>query len=115
MMPNIDPKTMKKMMDRMGIKSQEIEAKRVVIECDDKNIIVEEPQVMTIETQGTMSFQISGHVIEKEKSISVEITQDDIQTVMSQSGIDDSAKAEQALKDSNGDIAEAIMKLKEES
>ena len=38
MLPNIDPRQMKHMMRQMGISSEEIEAKRVVIECLDKNL-----------------------------------------------------------------------------
>ena len=113
MMPNIDPKSLKKMMDRMGIKSEEIDANRVIIEGKDKDIIIEQPQIMTIEAQGTKSFQISGIVSEKDKSGPVEISEDDVKMVMEKAGIGDSEKARQALEESNGDIAAAIIKLRE--
>ena len=41
MIPNIDPRQLKKVMDRMGIKSESIDASRVVIETADKDIIKE--------------------------------------------------------------------------
>ena len=112
-MPNIDPKTLKTMMARMGIKSSEIVANRVIIEGNDKDIIIEEPQVITIEAQGTVSFQISGRVSEREKLLQpIEISEDDIRTVQEQTGISDEALVKKTLEETNGDIAEAIIKLK---
>ncbi|MGI0141664.1 MAG: nascent polypeptide-associated complex protein [Candidatus Micrarchaeales archaeon] len=112
MMPNIDPKALKAMMDKMGIKSNEIPANRVIIEGSDKDIVIENPQVVGIEAQGTLSFQISGDVREQAKNQLVEISEDDIKTVQEQTGIDDTDKIRSALAESNGDIAEAIIKLK---
>ncbi len=112
MIPNIDPKQLKNMMAKMGIKSSEVPARRVVIEGDDKEIVIENPQILAIEAQGTVSFQISGNIIEKEKKTVVEITEDDIKTVMEQAGVSDRQSALNALQETNGDIAEAIMKLK---
>lgn len=114
-MPNIDPRTLKTMMSRMGIKSNEIPALRVIIEGADKDIIIEDPQVVSIEAQGSVSFQISGNIVEKEKSQKIEISQDDINTVKEQTGINDDQKVRSVLEETNGDIAEAIMKLKESS
>lgn len=115
MMPNIDPRTLKSMMDRMGIKSSEIAADSVVISCADKRILIKNPQVTRIEAQGVVSFQISGDISETEpEQQKVEITDDDIDTVMRQSGISDRSAAERALEESNGDIAEAIINLKNE-
>lgn len=112
MMPNIDPRQLKSMMAKMGIQSSEIEARTVVIECSDKKIIISEPQVTKIEAQGTVSFQISGHVSEMEIEQKIDVTEDDIKAVMDASGSDrDDAAA--ALEKSNGDIAAAIMDLKQ--
>ncbi|MDE1845657.1 MAG: hypothetical protein KGH53_00005 [Candidatus Micrarchaeota archaeon] len=113
MMPNIDPRTLKTMMTRMGIKSTDIPATRVVIEGLDKNIVIEDPQVLSIEAQGSVSFQISGRVVEEAKAIEkVEISEDDINTVKEQTGIGDEGAVRKALEETNGDIAEAIIKLK---
>lgn len=113
MMPNIDPKALKAMMNKMGIKSSEIPANRVVIEGSDKDIIIENPQVISIEAQGALSFQISGEVREQEKNQVVEISEDDIKTVQEQTGITDVNRIREALEASKGDIAEAIMSLKQ--
>jgi nascent polypeptide-associated complex subunit alpha len=114
MMPNLDPQQLKKMMDRMGIKSSEIDANRVIIESAEGDIIIEEPQVILIEAQGTKSFQISGNVSQKQKDMpKVEISDDDIKMVKEQSGVDDEELVREALEESNGNIAEAILKLKD--
>ncbi len=113
MMPNIDPRTMKNMMAKMGIKSSEIEAERVVIEtAGDMNIVITNPQVTRIEAQGTVSFQISGEVGEAAKSESkVEVTDEDIELVSQQTGITDKAQIREKLIEDNGDIAKAILDL----
>ena len=101
----VNPKQMKAMMSQMGIKSEEIDAEEVVIKGKDGTIIIREPSVSKITMSGQESFQISGK-IEKE-----DISEDDIRTVMSQSKVD-REKARHALKNSGGDLAKAILSLK---
>ncbi len=114
MMPNIDPRQLKRMMDSMGIKSSEIKAGRVVIEGAEMDIVIENPQVTQINAQGSVSFQISGDIKEVEReAVKVEISDEDVKLVMERSGVSDEAKARAALEGTNGDIAEAIMRLKE--
>ena len=113
-MPNMDPRAMKGMLAKMGIKTTELNASRVVIEMPDKNIVIESPQVTEISAQGSVSYQISGNVTSEEKQVAVEITDDDVDTVMQQTGVTDREKARQALADSNGDIAATILALKGE-
>lgn len=111
MMPNIDPRTLKSMMAKMGIKSSELNADKVIISCADKDIVITDPQVTMIEAQGTKSFQIAGTITENEKSVSIEISEDDVKMVMGSSGASED-DARKALEDSNGDIAKAILELK---
>lgn len=111
----MDPKAMKNMMAKLGIKTSEIDANRVVIECGDKQIIVTNPQITQIEAQGAVSFQIAGEIEEMEIKVALEATDDDIKLVMEQTGISDKEKIKQAIIDANGDIAEAIVNLKGEN
>lgn len=109
---------MKSIMAKMGMKSSEIDAKRVVIEATDgSSIVIESPQVTKIEMQGTISFQVAGDVKEFERPIDlgqkVSIEEDDIDMVSSQTGVSDRNIIREALDESNGDIAKAILKLKE--
>jgi nascent polypeptide-associated complex subunit alpha len=107
MMPGMDPRQMQQMMKQMGIKSEEISAKSVVIETEDSKLIIENPQVTKITMQGSDSFQISGEV-RKEEAISEE----DVKMVAEQAEVSE-GDAREALTACKGDIAEAILKLSE--
>jgi len=109
MMPGMDPRQMKRMMQQMGIKNTEIPASRVVIETEGgTNLVISSPQVVEIEVQGQKSYQISGTVSREES-----IKEDDVKLIMEQADCD-REKAISALKEANGDIAEAILKVKGE-
>jgi nascent polypeptide-associated complex subunit alpha len=115
MMPNMDPRAMKGMLAKMGIKTEELNAIRVTIETVDKTITIANPQITKISAQGSISFQVSGEVTEEAKDVLMEITDDDINLVMENTGITDHEKAKKALLDANGDIATAILALQKES
>jgi nascent polypeptide-associated complex subunit alpha len=102
----LDPKKMQAMMKQLGMKQEEISASRVIIECEDKNIIIENPNVAKVAMQGNESWQITGEAHEEEKGIS----QSDIEQVMEKTG-KSKKEAEKALKEANGDLAEAIINL----
>jgi nascent polypeptide-associated complex subunit alpha len=115
MMPNIDPRTMKNMMAKMGIKSSEVSAERVIIEAGDKNIIIENPQITKIEAQGTVSFQISGDITETAaQTQEVAISEEDVDLVAERTGVTDKDLIRQNLKKENGDIAQTIIDLTEQ-
>ena len=111
MFPNMDPRQLKGMLDRLGIKSTSIDSRRVVIECEGKDIVIEEPEVTLIEGQGMKSFQISGRVSEVDRT-AVEISGEDVKFVQEQTGADAEA-ARKALEETQGDMSEAIIRLKE--
>lgn len=94
-------------MKQMGIKQEEIDALRVIIEKEDGKIIIENPSVLKIDMQGNESFQISGDVREIEEKYN----ENDVKTVMEKTG----CSKEQAIKalEKTGDLAEAILELSE--
>src|SRR3989338_10856897 len=104
MFGGIDPKKMQAMMKQMGIKQEEIDALRVVIETADKNIIIEPANVQKVVMQGQESWQVTGEM--REESKEEEIKDEDIELVAEKTGksIEDARKA---LESVNGDIAEA--------
>ncbi|MFH1500882.1 MAG: nascent polypeptide-associated complex protein [archaeon] len=106
-MMNLDPKKMQGMMKQLGIKQEEIEAKRVIIEQEDKNIIIEPASVTKIKMQGQESWQIVGEAKEEEKQ---EDNSEDIKAVMEKTSCTEE-EAKKALENSNGDLAEAILSL----
>ena len=69
--------------------------------------LIKNPQVMKIEMQGNVSFQISGNVKEVEKEV---FSVEDVNMVVEKTG-KTKEEAIKALKESEGDIAEAIMAL----
>jgi len=110
MLPGLDPKKMQAVMKQMGMSQEEIDAKRVIIECEDKNIIIENPSVMKIKMQGQTNFQISGDISEQSAEESEDTTQEDIETIIEKTGCS-KEEAKQALEEANGDLAEAILNL----
>ncbi len=108
MFPNINPKNMQKMMKQMGIKTEEIEAEKVIIKGVKENIIIENPSITITEMQGKKVYSISG-----EEKIERKTNPEDIELIMSQTKVE-KEKAEEVLKETNGDIAEAILKLKQQ-
>lgn len=97
---------MGKMMKQMGINTNTIPAKRVIIETDDKKIIITSPEVTEVAMQGQKSYQIAGVVSYEEA-----IKEEDITLVIEQASCNRD-QAIDALKKSKGDIAEAIILIK---
>jgi nascent polypeptide-associated complex subunit alpha len=109
---NMDPRAIKGMMDKLGIKSKSIDSRKVVIYGNERDIVIEGAEVTLIEGQGMRSFQISGgRISEVDKSI-VEISDEDVKLVQEQAGVDDPELVRKTLEDTKGDIAEAILRLK---
>ena len=103
----IDPRQLQRMMKQMGINTEEINAKRVIIEQEDKMIILNNPTVTKIDAKGNISFQIAAEDIQ-EKGL---IPEEDIELVAKQANVSKD-EARKALEETDGDVAEAIMKLK---
>ncbi len=114
MMPNINPRQMDQMMKKMGIQQEDIDAEQVIIICADKKIVIDNPSVQRVNMMNKISFQISGdeseESLEEESDEPVEVTEEDIRTVMEQTNSTEE-EALQALGDTNGNIAEAIILL----
>ncbi len=98
------------MMRQMGIQQSEIAASEVIIKTAEKEIIIKNPEVIRVKMAGQETFQISGQITER--ALETEISSDDIKTVMEQAGATES-EAKAALQKAKGDLAEAILMLKE--
>ncbi len=103
----LNPKKMQAMMKQLGIKQDEVEANRVVIERDSGNIIIENPNVMKVVMHGQESWQITGDAREEESG---GISDDDVNLVMEKTGKGED-EVRGVLDECGGDIAEAILKL----
>ena len=107
MFGGIDPRKMNAMMKQLGIKQEEIEAERVIIETADKKIVIEPAGVTKIIMQGQESWQVSGQSREE----GVGIKEEDVKLVMEKTG--KSEKEVRKVLAEENDIAEAIIKLSE--
>ena len=112
MIPGMNPRDVQRAMKRMGIKQEEIDATEVIIKTGNKEIIIQNPQVSKVNMMGQETFQVIGQPEERPISSEPEINQDDIKTVMEQTGATEE-KAKEAVEKNNGDLAKAIMDLKE--
>jgi len=105
----INPRQMNQMMKRLGISVKEIEnVKKVIIETDKKQYIIDNASVTIMDAQGQKTYQITGkaRILEKKE----EIPKADIELVIEQTG-KSANEAKKALIETKGDIAEAILKL----
>lgn len=104
----LNPKQIEKAMKRMGIQQVEVPAEEVIIRTQGKEIVIANPQVSRVNMMGQDTFQVSGDVSERTTE---KFSPDDVKTVMDQTGVSE-PDAKAALEETEGDIAEAIIKLK---
>ena len=116
MFAGMNPKDVQKAMKRLGIRQEEIDAQEVIIRTPDKDLVIKNPHVSKVNMMGNETFQISGEITEVEKNEAIETaqaletTEDDVSTVVGQTSCS-RQEALQALEESNGNLAEAILKL----
>ncbi len=123
MMPgHMNPRQVKQAMRKLGIKTEELQdVTEVVIRTKTKQYIVKDAAVTIMEMQGQKTFQIVGDAeitaLEAAPSkpaaaapAAPSIPDDDIKLVMDQTGAT-REKAIEALKATDGQPAEAILKI----
>jgi len=134
-------RAMRRQMQKQGIEGMEqIDAKRVIIQCSDRQIVIDNPQVVALKQSGMTIHQVIGEptehdlsetladvpegaegqvvegeveeeLTEEEISSESQISQQDVMLVSAQAGVsEDVAKA--ALEEADGDLARAILNLK---
>ena len=110
MMPgNINPRQMNQMMRKLGISVKNIDnVEKIIIQTDSKEYIFKDAEVTVMDAKGQKTYQITGNPIIRDRAD--DTLKEDIKLVMDQTGKSEE-EAKKALEDSNGDIAEAILKL----
>jgi len=109
-----------KQLKRLGLKMDTIAgASRVIIELEDKDIVLDSPQIMVLEMAGQKVFYIVPSGIREEPRqriaevslekpiVTVEVSEEDARFIAEYTGVS-IEEAKQALKESGGDIAKAI-------
>lgn len=108
----MNSKKMKALMKQMGIDIEEMEGvDEVVIKTHDKEIVFRDPDVTIMTAQGVETYQVVGAPEERERE--VEVPEGDVDLVVEQTGASPE-EARDALRETGGDLAEAIVKLSEE-
>ncbi|MDT7892201.1 MAG: nascent polypeptide-associated complex protein [Thermoproteota archaeon] len=103
-----------RMLQRMGVSFENLEGiEEVVLKFKDKIIILKNPEVMVTKISGQKLYQIAAsEEIEEKKEVSEYIpNEEDIQLVMQQANAS-REEAISALKETEGDIASAIILIK---
>jgi nascent polypeptide-associated complex subunit alpha len=121
----MSPKQMARMMKKMGISQDDLKGvKEVIIRFDDKEWVIPNAQVAVVKQAGSESYQVSGSKTERplttgvsvdsdmEPEPEIEVPIEDAALVAGQTGVDIET-ATQALKDTKGDLAAAILKLRQ--
>ncbi len=103
----INPRQIEKAMKRMGMQAVPMEADEVVIKTPEKDIVISNPQVTSINMMGQQTYQITGEVEERGHE---RFTDDDVKLVMEKAGTGEEEARKALLEE--GDIAAAILKLK---
>ena len=126
----MSPKQMARMMKKMGIEQKDLEGvKEVIIRFADKEWVISNPQVTAIKQAGAETYQVGGSkteralsgtatassldadIVEEAPAPEIEIPMEDAALVAGQTGVDIET-AKQALKETEGDLAAAILKLR---
>ena len=114
MIPGMNPKQMKQMerqMKKMGMQMTDLEGvKEVIIRFEDKELIIPDADVNLMNVMGQETYQITGNAVEVEIENELVIPDEDIEMVANQAGVS-KEDADEALIATNGDLAEAILKL----
>ena len=131
-------RAMRRKLQAQGIEGMDqIDAQSVIIRCSDKEIVIENPQVVQLKQQGMTIHQVIGEPFEREltysdeesddyqeaeyseetedepesESTEISIKQQDIILVAAQANVSEE-EAKTALEEAEGDLARAILKLK---
>ncbi len=105
----MNPRQMNQMMKKLGINVKEIpNVEKVIILTEKKEFVFTDAEVTVMDAQGQKTYQVTGNpsIANREKKLPDE----DINLIVEQTGVS-KKQAEKVLKETDGDIAEAIMKL----
>ena len=99
-------------MQRMGMQVKQIDdVTRVVIESASKRIVIDEPEVAVVTVQGQTVYEVGGGRA-REEGPSGAGSEDDAKLVAAQAEVS-VEQAASALRQSGGDLAQAIILLKQ--
>lgn len=107
----IDNRQTRRLLERMGVNLEQIpDVEEVIIRTTGKDIIVKGVNVAELKGKDMHVFQVTGEDVEEVVREVPNFSEEDVLLVAQQAAVP-KEKAEEALKDSEGDLAQAILKL----
>ncbi|RLE84295.1 MAG: nascent polypeptide-associated complex protein [Thermoprotei archaeon] len=113
-MRRISPREFRRLTQRIGLNIEELKGvQEVIIRLVDKELVFSDAKVQVIDAKGEKIYQIFGNPVERElkEEEEVEIKDEDIRLVMDQTGAS-REEALEALKETGGDLAQAIILIR---
>lgn len=102
---------MRRMLDKMGLDMKTMDSvEEVIIKTDKKELYLVKPQVIEMKGKDSTIFQVVATDIEEKQREVPSFKEEDIILVMQQANVS-REKAIQALIESKGDMAQAILSL----
>ena len=102
---------MRRMLDKMGLDMTTMDnVEEVIIKTDKKELYLVKPQVIEMKGKDSTIFQIVATDIEEKLRETPSFKEEDVILVMQQASVS-REKAIQALTESKGDMAQAILSL----
>ena len=102
---------MRRMLDKMGLDMKPMDnVEEVIIRTDRKELYLIKPQIIEMKGKDNTIFQVVATDIEEKQREVPSFKEDDIILVMQQAGVS-KEKAIQALTETKGDMAQAILNL----
>jgi nascent polypeptide-associated complex subunit alpha len=99
------------MLDKMGLEMKDMgNVEEVIIKTDTKELYLVKPQVIEMKGKDSTIFQVVASDIEEKQREVPSFKEEDIILVMQQANVS-REKATQALTESKGDLAQAILSL----
>jgi nascent polypeptide-associated complex subunit alpha len=110
----MNPKQLKQMqraMKQMGMDTKDVKGvTEVVLKFKNKEILIKSPKVNLMDFMGQQTYQITGKVVEQKIEAEIVVPEDDVELVSNQTGAT-KEKALETLQETEGDLAEAILRL----
>lgn len=102
---------MRRMLDRMGLDMKELpNVQEVIIKTDKKEILISKPAVTEMKSKDNSIFQIIADSYEEKELETPVFSEEDIMLVSQQANVSAEVAAN-ALKETQGDLARAILLL----
>ena len=102
---------MRRMLDKMGLEMKDIgNVEEVIIKTETKELYLVKPQVIEMKGKDSTIFQVVATDIEEKQREVPSFKEEDIILVMQQANVS-RERAIQALTESKGDMAQAILSL----